>query len=57
MVTTIQVSEEVVDWLKNFRDRSRLDSYNDVIKGMIKKISKQDSLYGFLGKKGGKHVR
>jgi len=56
MVTTIQVTEEVLDYLKHFRDRASAESYNEVIKKMIKQISKQDSMYGYLGKKSMKGI-
>tara|TARA_Y100000310_G_scaffold172609_2_gene172743 strand:+ start:13316 stop:13510 length:195 start_codon:yes stop_codon:yes gene_type:complete len=56
MVTTIQVTEEVLDYLKHYRDRSSVESYNEVIKNMIKTISKQDSMFGFLGKKSMKGI-
>ena len=48
MVTTIQVTEEVLEYLKNYRDKTRAESYNEVIKKMIQTITKQGSLYGFL---------
>ena len=50
MVTTIQVTEEVLEYLKNYRDKTRAESYNEVIKKMIQTITKQGSLYGFLKK-------
>ena len=49
--TTIQVSEDVIEMLKNLRSQFKEDSYNAVIRTLLSKQRQQQSLAGFLGKR------
>jgi len=57
MVTTIQVQEDTLELLKQMRAIIKTNSYDMTIKEMIKKSAvKEQTLYGFLGKKTMKNI-
>ena len=57
MATTIQIDQQTHEILSHIRESTQAGSYNEVIMDLIaRKISKKESLYGFLGKKSKKEI-
>ncbi len=50
MPTTIQVDEETVRKLKSYKEQLHLDTYDDLIRKILRERTEK-SMFGFLGKK------
>ena len=56
MKTTIQINENTLELLRNVRDNTNSNSYDDVINKIIIKSLNKESLFGYLGKKNKKEI-
>ena len=56
MVTTIQVQDTTLLLLKKLKEETKSSSYDETIKTIAISQPKQESLYGFLGKKSRKWI-
>ena len=50
MPTTIQVNEETVKMLKSYKEQLHANTYDDLIKKILRERTEK-SMFGFLGKK------
>ncbi len=57
MVTTIQVQETTLQFLKKLKEETKSNSYDETIKNVIIARTKNESLAGYLGKYLGKKSR
>jgi len=56
MVTTIQVQDNTLLLLKKLKEETKANSYDEAIKNIAIARGKEESLYGFLGKKDRKWI-
>ncbi len=51
MVTTIQIQEKTLHWLKKIKQETNAESYDDAINKLIQNNLPKKSMAGILGKK------
>ncbi len=56
MTTTIQVQDTTLELLKKLKNETKSNSYDEAIKKITISRAKNESLYGFLGKKSRKWI-